>query len=108
MLWVEKFTPTERKDIPLYKLSQVEKFENLLNNCLTLLQHCPKVIVITGPVGCGKTTLVNVICREKHIQIINFTPDDDYLLPEYATPANGVSESTFIAKLKLFLEKCQT
>lgn len=108
LLWVEKFTPTERKDIPLYKLSQVEKFENLLNNCLTRLPHSPKVIVITGPVGCGKTTLVNVICREKHIQIINFTPDDDYLLPEYATPVNGVGESTFIAKLKLFLEKCQT
>ena len=67
LLWVEKFTPTERKDIPLYKLSQVEKFENLLNNCLTRLPHSPKVIVITGPVGCGKTTLVNVICREKHI-----------------------------------------
>ena len=71
-LWSVKYFPKKREEIPLFKKSQIEKFENLINNCILRKPGTPKVIIVSGPVGCGKTTLVRVICNEKNIQIINF------------------------------------
>ncbi|OHS94175.1 hypothetical protein TRFO_39595 [Tritrichomonas foetus] len=101
-LWTTKYFPTNRNGIPLFKKAQIEKFETLLNSCMHRLPGSPKVIVITGPVGCGKTTLVRVLCNEKKISILDFSPDDGY-----AAKDRPDDESAFISKLGLFLERSQ-
>lgn len=102
LLWTTKYAPTNRKEIPLYKEAQVTKFENLLNMCLNALPDFPKVIVVTGPVGCGKTTLVNVICKERGIQILQFAPD-----APMQNDDNYTLDLPFTTKLSEFLEQGQ-
>ena len=102
-LWSVKYFPKKREEIPLFKKSQIEKFENLINNCILRKQGTPKVIIVSGPVGCGKTTLVRVICNEKNIQIVNFSPDEGIVDKSLMSE----NESFFLAKLKIFVEKSQ-
>ena len=101
-LWIDKYFPQNRNQIPLYTQNQVEKFEKQLDLCFNQYPGSPKVLIITGPVGCGKTTLVKFICKEKNITIKEFCPDEEEL------PFYNQTSSLFNVKLLFFLERSQS
>jgi energy-coupling factor transporter ATP-binding protein EcfA2 len=61
----------------------------------------PRIAVITGPVGCGKSTLVRVACRAENIEILQFSPDDNFEMPPTGT------DSILCYLFKTFLDRGQ-
>lgn len=101
-LWTTKYFPTSLSDIPLYKKAQTTTFLSRISDVFAGYPQHPRVIAVTGPVGCGKTTLVRTVCDYRRIEIVQFSPDEDYA--EYVGPRDSA-----YARLQLsaFLERSQ-
>ena len=105
-LWATKYFPTDLNDIPLYKKSQTTNFMTRLKDAFQGYPYYPRVIIISGPVGCGKSTLVQAVCNYNHYQIISFSPDDDY----YQTEEDSIGAPQvpiFVKQFEAFLEHSQ-
>jgi adenylate kinase family enzyme len=89
-------------EIPLFRKQQTENFIRMLDLSFRGPLFAPRVIVIFGPVGCGKTTLVKAVCQAKGIEIVAFSPDEQWDLPD-----DSESESLSIGALKTFIDRAQ-
>ncbi|KAH0788610.1 cell cycle checkpoint protein RAD17 [Histomonas meleagridis] len=68
--------------------------------------YYPRVIVMYGPVGCGKSTLVQAVCNYNHQQIISFSPDEEYYQSDDDLYAKN-KVPIFIKQFEAFLEHSQ-
>lgn len=71
MLWTEKYKPTNTKDVLTFKtiVSAVQNSlrDNSSSNC--------KPVMISGPIGIGKSTLVEIIVKQMHWHITLVDPE---------------------------------
>jgi hypothetical protein len=100
-LWTTKYFPSTLSEVPLFKKSQVENFVRIVDQAFCGPPMHARVILITGPVGCGKSTLVRAVCKAQRIGIVAFSPDDQWDLPDDS------SESLSVAALRTFLTRAQ-
>jgi hypothetical protein len=101
-LWCTRYFPTDLADLPLHRKTQSENFMRILAQCFEGPPHHPRIAVVTGPVGSGKTTIVKVACLTENIEILQFSPDDDFDFP-----APHSNDSILIASFRVFLERGQ-
>lgn len=102
-LWSMKYFPQTKKEIPLFRTTQIEKFEAIVRSAFARPTQGKRIILVTGPVGCGKSTVVKTICTLMNIEIVQFNPDD-FVERKKGQPR---TESIFLSNLKLFLERSQ-
>ena len=108
LLWTTKYFPVSLEDIPLWRKSQRDNFISMLDQAFVGPPWHPRIGVIEGPVGCGKTTLVKTVCRAKQIELVQFLPDEEYDKPlEDEFEQRQWRESPFISALIVFLERAQ-
>lgn len=112
---------SKKKEQNLHPFSEVESFitstENTflkvkdiigLENCAYVLNNWynndnSKILLIIGPTGCGKTTLIESYCRENSIQLYSVKPSDSIktkkdLLKNIFTFSECSSSSFFVKR----------
>jgi len=67
-LWVDKYCPTG-PDLCIHATKRKEVENAIKAACEKQL----KILVLVGPTGSGKTAAVNTICREKKIEIVQYS-----------------------------------
>ena len=71
-LWIEKYQPKTESELPVHKKKLTEVKEWLNKTLLHLplgTPNTPRLLILTGPTGACKTTLVQVLCRELHSEL---------------------------------------
>lgn len=84
ILWVEYYKPKTKTDLPLYRADQTNKYETMILESFKPSGN--RVIVITGPSGCGKSCLLQTICEIHKINIVEFDPEDEFVINEKIYP----------------------
>ncbi|EFO86048.1 CRE-HPR-17 protein [Caenorhabditis remanei] len=80
-LLTNETAPKRRDELQIHnkKLGEVS---NWLKSAFSEDHSAPGVLYLTGPTGSGKSTSVEVLCKEKNIELIDYTPEllhDDFL-----------------------------
>lgn len=94
-LWVEKHAPKSSADLAMHK-KKVEEVRTWLQRADASLQlglpPTPRMLVLSGPPGSGKSTMLRVIAEELHFEICEwFEPRSDAWDPD--RPREGPYES---------------
>ena len=94
-LWVEKHAPESSADLAMHK-KKVEEVRAWLQRADASLQlglpPTPRMLVLSGPPGSGKSTMLRVIAEELHFEICEwFEPRSDAWDPD--RPREGPYES---------------
>ena len=71
-LWVDKYAPKKESELPIRK-NRVVEVKDWLNNSLTNLplgtSDTQRILILTGPTGVCKTTLIQVLCKELEAEL---------------------------------------
>ncbi len=107
LLWVEKYRPTKIADVIGNEEAKVAFLEWLKNK-----RRTKKAVILYGPPGVGKTTLVNAAATEFGFRVIEMNASDtrsEKAINALARPATSfVALDTFTSKIKgnvLFLDE---
>lgn len=100
-LWAECYRPCDRDNIPLFTKRQVDTIFGLVDRAFKYRSRENRILVISGPNGSGKTTIIHTVCNELRIQILEFIPDEAF---EW-NPNDG--ESFYVAAVRSFIGKGQ-
>lgn len=108
-LWTTKYFPQSLDEIPLFRKAQLENFMRMFDNAFVGPPWHPRIGMVVGPVGCGKTTLVKAVCAARNVEIVQFSPDDDYDKPMKGDddPMDYGDDSPVLNALRVFLERAQ-
>ncbi|XP_050802080.1 cell cycle checkpoint protein RAD17 isoform X3 [Gopherus flavomarginatus] len=72
--WVDKYKPGTQNELAVHK-KKIEEVESWLK--AQIFQRQPKqggsVLVLTGPPGCGKSTTIQILAKELHVQVQEWT-----------------------------------
>ncbi|TMS34921.1 hypothetical protein L596_002418 [Steinernema carpocapsae] len=55
----------------------------------------PSVMVLSGPPGCGKSTMMKLLCKEERIAILEYDPSDEHNVSSFGTVCKDREDSTF-------------
>ncbi|KAL1924265.1 uncharacterized protein VTP21DRAFT_7300 [Calcarisporiella thermophila] len=72
-LWVDKYQPQNSSDLAVHK-RKVAEVRDWLNHTLNAKgsEQAGRVLVLTGPAGCGKTAVIKTLAIELNITIIEW------------------------------------
>lgn len=79
--WMKNFDPKCVEDLAVHikKIQEVEEWLNLVKN-----SNCSDVLLLTGPVGCGKTATIQTVAAKHDIKVTEWiTPLDIDMPTEY-------------------------
>jgi DNA polymerase III delta prime subunit len=78
-IWVEKYKPQSSKDFPFYKkeIQTIKKWLRCFINNKINMYNFKNALLISGPSGIGKTTLINIILKELNIAMLEFNASSD-------------------------------
>uniref|UniRef100_A0A8C3G070 Cell cycle checkpoint protein RAD17 n=1 Tax=Chrysemys picta bellii TaxID=8478 RepID=A0A8C3G070_CHRPI len=72
--WVDKYKPGTQNELAVHK-KKIEEVESWLK--AQIFQRQPKqggsVLVLTGPPGCGKSATIQILAKEHHVQVQEWT-----------------------------------
>ncbi|CAM4556358.1 unnamed protein product [Lepidochelys olivacea] len=72
--WVDKYKPGTQNELAVHK-KKIEEVESWLK--AQIFQREPKqggsVLVLTGPPGCGKSVTIQILAKELHVQVQEWT-----------------------------------
>ncbi|XP_039401054.1 cell cycle checkpoint protein RAD17 isoform X1 [Mauremys reevesii] len=72
--WVDKYKPGTQNELAVHK-KKIEEVESWLK--AQIFQRQPKqggsVLVLTGPPGCGKSATIQILAKELHVQVQEWT-----------------------------------
>ncbi|KAJ9631624.1 RFC checkpoint protein Rad17 [Taxawa tesnikishii (nom. ined.)] len=68
--WTEQYAPVDVSELAVHK-KKISDVRNLLNTA-TSRKDPPKLIVLRGPAGSGKTATVNLLAKEMGIEILEW------------------------------------
>lgn len=60
MLWVDKYAPKSLDEVIIQE-KKVQEFSQIMQNDKV------KILLMTGPPGCGKNSLINLYCQRNNI-----------------------------------------
>lgn len=113
-LWTERYAPTSVDELPFYEVKKKPReLRDLFKIVFKLANSHQRIIVIQGPCGSGKTTLVKTICNIDQISILEFSPDNEIVsdsqMRDQIEYDNDVRHyrSNFIPTLSSFLSRAQ-
>ena len=101
--WTEKYAPKTLSEL-VVNPKKIEEFKQLVKNC--------RLLIITGPTGSAKNTMVHTFARENGIQVVVHKDDPDAfvddLTPQQQTigmsgqvyPEDVLKLRDFVAKIK--------
>ncbi len=98
---LNKYRPRTLSELAGNK-SQVKKIIQLINE--------GKPMVIVGPPGCGKTTAVDLICKEMNLEKINLNSDElrDYKSLKETVISSSQQKSLFMKRKVIVLDEAET
>ncbi|CAG0918116.1 unnamed protein product [Notodromas monacha] len=76
--WIDAFKPDNVSELAVHSAKITEVREWLTNAC-NGLNGVPKVAVLIGPTGSGKSAVVDVLCREMGLTKVAWTSDEDVI-----------------------------
>ena len=71
-LWVDFYAPQKEIDLPVrkQKVNEVKEWMNVSLKQLPLgIPNTPRILVLTGPTGGCKTSMIQVLSKQLHVQI---------------------------------------
>ncbi|XP_032625434.1 cell cycle checkpoint protein RAD17 isoform X4 [Chelonoidis abingdonii] len=72
--WVDKYKPGTQNELAVHK-KKIEEVESWLK--AQIFQRQPKqgasILVLTGPPGCGKSATIQILAKELHVQVQEWT-----------------------------------
>ncbi|KAI8051789.1 Rad17 cell cycle checkpoint protein-domain-containing protein [Thamnidium elegans] len=76
-IWIDKYAPKSVFEIGVNKL-KIKAVENALKQS-AIVNGMIKLLILTGPTGCGKSTLVRLLCRKYGFEITEWiTPERNW------------------------------
>lgn len=82
VLWADKYAPRDAESLAVHKKKVAEVRTWLVDTKAELqkvkgmgnfgLRFAEKILVLTGPPGCGKTTTLKVLCDELKMQFVEY------------------------------------
>jgi len=112
-LWTSRYEPKDIQDLPFHEVKKKPNdFFNVIGLTFRNNNSSNRLILVTGPYGSGKSTLVKCCCSIKNIDIIEFCPDDDTYgvsIPDRKEKKANFSyrDSVLVPSLALFLSRAQ-
>ena len=64
-LWIEKYAPQALEEM-IIQDKKIKEFSEIMQNPKA------KLLLITGPPGCGKNSLVNLYCKHNNVQVMRY------------------------------------
>ena len=81
-LWIEKYKSKSELDLPVNK-QKIEQVKSWIRDSVEKLpfhiKNVQKILILTGPSGCCKTTLLHVLCNDLNIEIFEWIDPSLYL-----------------------------
>ncbi|EAY22810.1 hypothetical protein TVAG_075570 [Trichomonas vaginalis G3] len=113
-LWAERYAPTTIDELPFYEVKKKPReLRDLFAIVFNQQNAYKRIIVIQGPYGSGKTTLVKTICKIDSIKILEFSPDNEIVSDSQMFEFDSFEDerkhyrSNFIPTLSSFLSRAQ-
>lgn len=75
-LLAEKYEPKMRSDLIVNK-AKIEQLSTMLDWAIG--QQTGSILIIEGPPGCGKQATLNILCREKNIELVQWNQPNTVL-----------------------------
>lgn len=115
-LWIDKYKPTNEKELVGNNV-EIKKINNWLNNYSQNNEVTPKCLLISGPPGVGKSTIINVLCNKYKFNVHNLDLSEKHKnekitnlikksITHYHLGFNNVNKSIIILDDIDFLSNC--
>eukprot|EP00955_Chlamydomonas_euryale_P078510 363169-Chlamydomonas_euryale.AAC.3 len=104
-LWIDKHAPRSTEDLLLAlhkrKLAEVHDWMEAQLPANHRRSYC-RLMVVTGPPGCGKTCTVRVVAGELGFDVVEWTPPAPTLWTEHRYQAADALGTSYVSKLDEF------